>query len=798
MRRIAKVHEAAVDFPLPVAALARRARNAKSPRDRHDALYFAWEASVRLAVAADPPERAEELARPSLGDWVAALKKGDASFDAPELIAVCRLFSEVGTGRSPNPERVTVGKLLEFFPTYRRRAWAHSSLRESTSYSAAADVLERGLAAAWAAGVFLPQGSRLVYVESVELDDSGGHRGRVRDLTGLASEVTQDGKVGGLPTAVRPRRLYVRREDGAWQSLHPWLLYEGEDLHERVLFFNGLTRAVEFLDYASGEVFLGKELKGKFTTLEDDVTLFRRVGPAAADSKEEHSDFRVIGELGRGRAGSVQLACQESLGRWVALRKPADMDTSQRALVAALARCDHPNLVKVFSSGEDAGVPCYAMEFLQGADLGQVAGKLADGRDLDGAISEAAAEVRRSRAELLAQAPDLARGPDGPALTQAGRDRGRRAAELLRDAARGLDRLHEAGIVHGEVRASNLMLTEAKHRIVLMDSAAACPVESGDRRADLRGLGVAFSETIGRVGLPRRLARILERATSGDPAVGYGTAGELIADVDRFLDLGGARRRRRDAAILGGALVVIGVLGFLLTKSWRENRTLRLMVGDEIASAVHGTPADWGPTLTAAGGSALTMELNLLREALVGGEWKPVPVADGDTLYDRSTKGEEEDLYRVHFRTSFPCYVYIFQRDESDRLYHLFPSELTEEGNPVQAERDYHVPDRPGRTWFRLDTTKGTEHIFFLAFPERSRPLESTLAKLADPISSASPTRVPSRPISYTRGIEEAVGGRARKTVLEHRKGVEEFLSTVWRLTAQRGGIVKVRSFRHQ
>ena len=43
--------------PLPVAALLRRARNAKSAKDRHDTAWFAWEASVRLAVAAEPPPR---------------------------------------------------------------------------------------------------------------------------------------------------------------------------------------------------------------------------------------------------------------------------------------------------------------------------------------------------------------------------------------------------------------------------------------------------------------------------------------------------------------------------------------------------------------------------------------------------------------------------------------------------------------------------------------------------------------------------------------------------------------------
>ena len=43
------------ELPLPIALLARRARNAKSAKERHDTAYYAWEASVRLVVAVQPP-----------------------------------------------------------------------------------------------------------------------------------------------------------------------------------------------------------------------------------------------------------------------------------------------------------------------------------------------------------------------------------------------------------------------------------------------------------------------------------------------------------------------------------------------------------------------------------------------------------------------------------------------------------------------------------------------------------------------------------------------------------------------
>src|SRR5439155_21757651 len=69
-------------LPLPLAQLYRRAVNAKTARDRHDAAYYLWEAGLKLlgAIAvvayAERPhpepaltERLQNLARPALGHW---------------------------------------------------------------------------------------------------------------------------------------------------------------------------------------------------------------------------------------------------------------------------------------------------------------------------------------------------------------------------------------------------------------------------------------------------------------------------------------------------------------------------------------------------------------------------------------------------------------------------------------------------------------------------------------------------------------------------------------------------------
>ena len=77
------VDEALVQrLPLPLAKLVRRAQNAKTPLDRHQAAYYLWEAALKLLASVavveyaelgdhDPKlvEMLENLARPTVGHW---------------------------------------------------------------------------------------------------------------------------------------------------------------------------------------------------------------------------------------------------------------------------------------------------------------------------------------------------------------------------------------------------------------------------------------------------------------------------------------------------------------------------------------------------------------------------------------------------------------------------------------------------------------------------------------------------------------------------------------------------------
>ena len=129
--------------------------------------------------------------------------------------------------------------------------------------------------------------------------------------------------------------------------------------------------------------------------------------------------YRVIEQIGEGGMGRVLLASDDTLRRKVALKtmKRTDKSSRRRFLreARAAARVSHPNVCPIFEVGEEGRRPFLAMELLPGETL--------------------AARLRR-----------------GPLpLTE--------AMDLAQDLLAALGALHDAGIVHRDVKPSNLFLT---------------------------------------------------------------------------------------------------------------------------------------------------------------------------------------------------------------------------------------------------------------------------------------------------------------------------------------------------
>ncbi len=645
-----------------MATLARRANNAKGLKERHDTAYYAWEASVRLAVAARPPADATSLQKPSLGHWVSALRAGEGSHAEPALLEVYGLLTEIGTDRRSAPKAVTTRRLLDALPAYRNQLLGHGAAREAELYDRAASVLLAGIETAWAAGVFWEPAARLVYVEAVDLGPSGRRRARIMDLTGLAGAIERFSGTEGMPEHVLPRRLYVRSA-GAYRPVHPWLLYRETGLRESVLFYNGPS---SYLDFVSGETTRTKELSAELPGLKDDlaalfVGLPRPREEDAAPAPEVFGDYRVLGKLGEGGMGEVYLARQESLGRLVALKmlpsaaaEDATAVARFRREVGALSRCEHPNVVKVLAAGEARGTHYYAMELVDGADLAQVARALSSTDDVDAAISTASGEVRHARPEVFEHVPQLSMPDAAAAVSGAGgRGRARRLAVLFRDAARALAHLHDMGILHRDLKPANLMVTAGEHRVVVMDLGLAAlgdasrtitkdssallgtlrymPPEqlqrnllSLDRRADVYALGATFYELL--TGRPffdgDSEARLIEQVLHEEPAhpakANPALPGDLATIVrkatekDRRLryDTAGELAADLDAHLEGRPIAARPpTLGYVLKLAVRRHKALAASV---VAALVVVVVAS---ALFLARERGLRRESDLLREA---------------------------------------------------------------------------------------------------------------------------------------------------------------------------------------
>ena len=149
-------------LPLPLAQIYRRAHNAKTPLDRHQAAYYLWEVTLKIlgsvAIIAyadrsehDPElaERLKNLARPSLGHWWEFIRKllpvlanaGDEGFrtvrdlvlgrarsDLPKIAALDTSLREALSDSPGSRNTVRLSELLNRLVEYRNRSMFHGGL----------------------------------------------------------------------------------------------------------------------------------------------------------------------------------------------------------------------------------------------------------------------------------------------------------------------------------------------------------------------------------------------------------------------------------------------------------------------------------------------------------------------------------------------------------------------------------------------------------------------------------------------------------------------------------------------
>lgn len=613
------------------------------------------------------------LARPALGHWWGMIRRltpvlaerGDAGFvgvrdlvlgrardDLPRVAGLDAALIQAIEGRSGGRSTVRLTELLDRLVQYRNREIGHGSAgqRSSSFYEQMSRALLAG-AEQLLGRLDVLAGGRLLYIGDVRRQASCDWLVERYHLIGesarrIDSLEVPDAQVSQLPAPERVHLQLPSAADGSeprLRCLHPLLYFDASSSLVYFLSARRGKRSIEYLCYASGETLRREELGDEHREMLARV-LGQPVGPEAADqwaagslAEEPASEvtpadttarrvgeFELLSKLGQGGMGVVYRAWQPSLGRQVALKcmlRAGDPKAEARFAreIRALGRVEHPNVVKVFTSGSEGDQWFYAMELIEGAELSRVCEQLAgsSAAEIDEghwrrALTSACDQARAQETQLTSQQADPA-PPNVPAVPTAPTEpKGHRVplakqgaigsrghvlqvVDMMRQVAEAAHALHESGVVHRDIKPGNIMLTADDARPVLMDLGLAQLADETDgrltrtrqfvgtlryaspeqvlaagrvdRRTDVYSLGATLWELLSlrpifgagedtptpdlmlmiqttdpekprkyNRQIPRDLQAIVLKCLEKDRTRRYATAGDLAADLRRFLD----------------------------------------------------------------------------------------------------------------------------------------------------------------------------------------------------------------------------------------------------------------------
>jgi eukaryotic-like serine/threonine-protein kinase len=193
-------------------------------------------------------------------------------------------------------------------------------------------------------------------------------------------------------------------------------------------------------------------------------TLSQRLAAPTGIAEKQLGDYEVLREIGRGGMGVVYEARQISLDRRVALKVlplAGLLDQKQIARfqreARAAAHLHHPHIVPIFSVGCERGVHYYAMQYVDGQPLDRAIREVREASAGEGQTARGRDTTLPNRVLPDAPAPGSRSSLSRPHGVR-DRDYFRTVATLGVQAAEALHHAHEYGIIHRDVKPSNLLL----------------------------------------------------------------------------------------------------------------------------------------------------------------------------------------------------------------------------------------------------------------------------------------------------------------------------------------------------
>ncbi len=387
------------------------------------------------------------------------------------------------------------------------------------------------------------------------------------------------------------------RESLGDEQLAEQLGYVADEIANRV----AERRPVDLSDYMTRYPHLADVLPTVFASVRGLSSWCEELPEGQDDDSQgmQLGDYRLERELGRGGMGIVYEAEQLSLRRQVAVKvfpfasvlEPNKLKRFKNEALAA-ATLEHPHIVPVYGVGVDRSTHFYAMRLISGSTLADAIHRFhsEDGSSADPLESRSLSKTAGTSDPREQEITTEARQSTILSRSSAERQQFQvQVASWIRDAAEALHYAHSLGVVHRDVKPTNLLIDE-EQKIWVTDFGLATGVldthltrtgdllgtlaymspeqVSGERqildhRADVYSLGVTLYEALtgqkpftggSQAELIRRvlsddakwpndlhravstdLRNIATKAISKDPGERYGSARAFANDLSRYL-----------------------------------------------------------------------------------------------------------------------------------------------------------------------------------------------------------------------------------------------------------------------